>query len=96
MINHSFHALLPNSHWSLPSLKLLSLTVICRTSNARFASKGHGRGQRGDFIMSEIINSTELVTRDNVIVSTAPVSGNLYECGPLFVDEFSILLCASG
>ena len=46
--------------------------------------------------MSEIINSTELVTRDNVIVSTAPVSGNLYECGPLFVDEFSILLCASG
>jgi hypothetical protein len=46
--------------------------------------------------MSEIINSTEFAARDNVIVSNAPVSGNLYECGPLFVDEFSILLCASG
>lgn len=74
----------------------LQATVICRDTNAWFASKGHGKGRRSDSIMSEIINSTELTTRDNVIVSSAPVSGNLYECGPLFVDEFSILLCASG
>lgn len=74
----------------------LRSTVMSKDTNAWFASKGHEIGQGGDSIMSEITNSTELTTRDNVIVSNAPVSGNLYECGPLFVDEFSILLCASG
>ena len=39
---------------------------------------------------------TEVALSGDSLMSNAPVSGNLFECGPLFVDEFSILLCASG
>ena len=39
---------------------------------------------------------TEVALSGDSLMSNAPVSGNLFECGPLFVDEYSILLCASG
>ena len=39
----------------------------------------------------------DLVTYDdNSFISNATVSGNLHDCRPLFVDEYGILLCASG
>ena len=40
--------------------------------------------------------SSEVALTGAGLMSNAPVSGNLFECGPLFVDEYSILLCASG
>ena len=30
------------------------------------------------------------------VISNATVSGNLHDCRPLFIDEYGILLCASG
>jgi hypothetical protein len=40
---------------------------------------------------------TDITVQDNShSISIAPVSGNLHECSPLFVDDLGILLVASG
>lgn len=74
----------------------MSLTITAYPVPDELLGRGYERRLRSDPKMSEIISSSEMTVRDPVVVSHAPVSGNLYECGPLFVDEFSILLCASG
>jgi hypothetical protein len=41
--------------------------------------------------------AADLTMQDNSrLISYAPVSGNLYECSPLFIDELGVLLSASG
>ena len=45
---------------------------------------------------TEMTKSGVVGPEANSFISNATVSGNLHDCRPLFIDEYGILLCASG